>query len=152
MFEYLLKTKTFILFLFILFIQIIIAFIPNFFDVDFGEDPVKYKSLVHIFFLAVIFAPIIETMFFNVFPVEVLSLFIKNKYLIVILASIVFASIHTYSIAYLIMTYFGAIGLNVFYLVVKEKKGFLGSTGLTILLHSIYNLIGFLLIEIFHVL
>ncbi|MBU2525503.1 MAG: CPBP family intramembrane metalloprotease [Bacteroidetes bacterium] len=152
MFEYLLKTKTFFLFVGILIIQIILALIPNFFDVDFGENSMENKSLLHIFFLVVIFAPILETMFFNVLPVELLNSFIKNKYLIILLASIVFALIHTYSVAYLIMTYFGSIGLNAFYLVVKEKKGLLMASGLTILLHSIYNLIGFLLIEIFHVL
>jgi len=98
----------------------------------------------------VIVAPIFETLLFNVLPIKAIQFFIKNKLVIVLLSSLGFASIHTYSIVYLIMTYFGAIGLNTFYLVIEEKKGFLNAIGLTVLLHSIYNLFGFLLIEVFH--
>jgi hypothetical protein len=152
MFENLLKVKPFFLFLAVLLIQIILAFTLNFLDIDFGENSMEGKSLVNIFFLVVIVAPIFETLLFNVLPIKVVQFFIKNKYAIILLSSLGFALIHTYSFAYVIMTYFGAIGLNTFYLVIEEKKGFIIAIGLTTLLHSIYNLFGFLLIEVFHIL
>lgn len=152
MFEYLLKTKTVFLFLVVLSIQIVIALILNFFDINLGENSMKGKSLSEIFVLVVIIAPIFETLFFNLLPVKIANFFIKNKYAVILLASFGFALIHTYSMAYVIMTYFGAIGLNTFYFVIEEKKGLVIAIGLTILLHSIYNLFGFLLIEIFHIL
>lgn len=150
MFDNLLRVKTVFLFLTVLLFQIILAFVLNFLDIDFGENPMKDKSAENIFFLVVIVAPIFETLLFNVLPIKAIQFFIKNKLVIVLLSSLGFASIHTYSIVYLIMTYFGAIGLNTFYLVIEEKKGFLNAIGLTVLLHSIYNLFGFLLIEVFH--
>jgi hypothetical protein len=152
MFENLLKVKSFFLFLAVLLVQIILAFVLSFLDIDFGENSMKGKSSINIFFLVVIVAPIFETLLFNVLPVKLIQFFIKNKFIIILLSSFGFALIHTYSIVYVIMTYFGAIGLNMFYLVTEEKKGFLNAIGLTALLHSIYNLFGFLLIEIFQVL
>lgn len=152
MFDYFLKTKTDVLFLVVLCIQIVLAFTLNFFDADFGDNAMKGKSLTHIFVLVVIVAPIFETLLFNVLPIKIVQYFIKNKYAIILVSSIGFALIHTYSILYVIMTYFGAMGLNTFYLVIEEKKGFINAVGLTILLHAVYNVFGFLLLEVFDVL
>jgi membrane protease YdiL (CAAX protease family) len=123
----------------------------NLLNVDFGESSMKNVPILYIFLLVVIIAPFIETLLFNTLPIKIIQYFIKNKYIIILLSSIVFALIHTYSVAYIFMTYFGAISINTFYLVTEEKKGLLKASGLTVLLHSVYNLIGFLLIEIFHV-
>lgn len=100
----------------------------------------------------IVLAPIFETLVFNLVPIKILQMFIKNNHVIIILSSFAFSFIHTYSFIYMIMTYLGGASLNTFYLVTEKKKGILKSAGLTMLIHSIYNLIGFFLIEIFHIL
>lgn len=151
MFNYLLKYKTITLFLAVLLIQISLTLLLNIFNIDFGDNSFKNKTLLNIFVLVVIIAPIFETLIFNTLPIKAIHFFIKNKLIVILLSSLAFALIHTYSIAYMIMTYFGAIGLNTFYLIMEERKGFLEAVGLTMLLHSIYNFFGFLIIEIFQI-
>lgn len=50
MFDNLLRVKTVFLFLTVLLFQIILAFVLNFLDIDFGENPMKDKSAENIFF------------------------------------------------------------------------------------------------------
>lgn len=146
--------KTVWLFLFVLAFQVSIALFFNSLNLDFGEgsSPLKGIPLYAQFVFLVLMAPFFETIFFNLLPIKLLQLFFKNRIIIVLLASIVFSLIHFYSVPYMLMTYLGGIGLNFFYIFTEEKKGILVSFGLTVLLHSAYNLIGFLLIEIFNVL
>lgn len=152
MFEYLKRISIYLLFLYVLTINLIIVITLNLLNIDFGNLQLGEVSLLSLFVLVVFIAPLFETFLFNFLPIKTVQYFTKNKYVIVFLASIIFSLIHTYSFVYMIMTYIGGLGLNTFYLVTEGKKGKLKALGLTTLLHSVYNLIGFLLIEVFHVL
>lgn len=146
--------KTSVLFVLILSLQITIAVVLNAIDLDFGQEGSSLDEYPAVFkiILLVIIAPLFETALFNILPIKLLQLLFKSKIIIILLASIVFALIHYYSLVYMIMTYLGALGLNTFYIVTEHKKGRLASFGLTTLLHSVYNLIGFLVIDIFKLL
>lgn len=146
------KINLYYLFLIILILNISLILFANYLKLDFGESGLENKSRLNIFFLVVIFAPIFETLLFNVAPVKLLQLLFKNKYIILLLASLVFSLIHTYSLAYLIITYIGGLSFNFFYMTSEKRKGFAFSITFTVLLHALYNLVGFLLIEIFHLL
>ena len=115
----------------------------NFWDNGFNELNIFLK-----FFLAVVIAPIFETILLNLLPIVVLEKLTKNKYIIVFLASLLFAVLHWYSIYYVIFTFFGGILLNSFFLIIQCKSNTNQAVIFTILYHSLYNLFGFILLEI----
>lgn len=146
--------KTTGLFVLILCFQITIAVFLNLLDLDFGQEnssldeyPIFFKIII-----LILIAPLLETAIFNVLPIKLLQFLFKNKLIIILSASIVFSLIHYYSWVYMLMTYIGGVGLNMFYILTEEKKGGFASFGWTALLHSSYNLIGFILIDIFEIL
>ncbi|WP_370407624.1 CPBP family glutamic-type intramembrane protease [Tenacibaculum dicentrarchi] len=148
------KYRTSFLFIIILLINVIISLSLNLLDVDFGDNELKEYSIYAIFFLVVIFAPIFETVIFNLLPIKILqyfNFFKKKPFYTIFVASIAFALTHTYSIGYVLMTYIGAITINTFFITLETKGNTTRAFLLTVLLHSAYNFIGFLLIEVFDV-
>jgi hypothetical protein len=151
MIEYLIKVKTIILFLFILLFALLNSFIFNYLEVDFGENSLEEMPKTVLFLLVVFLAPFYETLFFNLLPIKVFQYFFKNNLLIIFFSSFVFSLIHNYSYPYMLMTYIGGILVNTFFIITEKKHSVLKSLLLTIALHSLYNLIGFLLIEVFKI-
>lgn len=92
-----------------------------------------------------------ETIFFNLLPVKGLQLVFKNKFLIIFIVSLIFSILHTYSLSYMFMTFVGGVLLNTYFIISDVKFGWKKASLYTALLHSTYNLIGFLILEVFHV-
>lgn len=142
------------LFLFVLFILVFIAVSINLVDTEIkaeeSEDVfLESKSTLFKFFIIVFFTPLIETFLLNFLPYQIFKRFIKKNVIIIILNALIFAVLHHYSYTYMVMTFIGGIFLNFFYVACVYKKHF--AFLLTTLLHAVYNLIGFLLIEVFEV-
>jgi hypothetical protein len=97
-------------------------------------------------FIIIIIAPIVETLIFNLLPNQILNKFgINNKFLLVIIPSIIFSIFHLYHPIYGIMALIGGIIMNWYFLYSHDKKkiAFL----LVALLHSSYNLYGYLFVN-----
>jgi|JI10StandDraft_1071094.scaffolds.fasta_scaffold1095014_3 hypothetical protein len=100
------------------------------------------------FFLAVVLAPIIETLIFQLFLYRLLDKTrINNMPIIIILMSFAFSQAHWYHWLYVVAAFINGIFLNYFYLYTYKKKNELVAVLLTIVLHSSYNLFGFLFVE-----
>ncbi len=100
------------------------------------------------FFLAVVLAPIIETLIFQLFLYRLLDKTrINNMPIIIILMSFAFSQAHWYHWLYVVAAFINGIFLNYFYLYTYKKKNELIAVLLTIVLHSSYNLFGFLFVE-----
>ncbi|RVU90935.1 CPBP family intramembrane metalloprotease [Flavobacterium columnare] len=97
------------------------------------------------FLIIVIVAPFIETLIFQYLPLKVLERFkIENRFLLIIIPSLIFSLIHPYHYIYILMTFFGGIILNSYYQISKNNNKYYFF--LTTLLHSMYNLFGFLFV------
>lgn len=98
-------------------------------------------------FLAVVFAPIIETLIFQLFLFRLLNkIGIKSTLIIVIIMSIAFSQAHWYHWLYVIGAFINALFLNYFYVYVYQKRNELIAVLLTIAMHSSYNLYGLLFV------
>lgn len=101
-----------------------------------------------ILFIAVVFAPIFETLIFQFFLYRLLNqIGIKNTLIIIILMSVAFSQAHWYHWLYVVATFISGLILNYFYLYIHKKKNELIAVLLTIALHSSYNLYGFLFVK-----
>ncbi len=100
------------------------------------------------FFLVVVFAPIIETLIFQFLLYRLLNqMRIKNTLIIVIIMSFAFSQAHWYHWLYVVATFINGLFLNYYYVYIYKKKNELIAVLLTIALHSSYNLYGFLFVE-----
>jgi uncharacterized protein len=105
-------------------------------------------SAQEMFFIAVVLSPIIETLIFQLFLYRLLiKTRINNQSMIIILMSISFSLFHWYHWLYVLAVFVGGLFLNYFYIHVLKHKNELIAVLLTILLHSAYNLYGFLFVE-----
>ena len=97
------------------------------------------------FFLSVIIAPILETFIAQFILFKILRLKITHQPLLIVLGSLFFASMHYYNWLYMVVTFFIGLIINYYYLEIQKisKYSFL----LTVLLHSLYNLYGYLFIS-----
>ena len=98
--------------------------------------------------LAVVLAPIIETLIFQLFLYRLINKTrINNTSIIIILMSFVFSQAHWYHWLYVVASFINGLFLNYFYIYTYKKKNELIAVLLTIVLHSSYNLFGFLFVE-----
>jgi hypothetical protein len=121
-------------------------FINNkFFHFTSDENGLSGFSTTSKFIIVVLITPLIETLIFQFIPIEFLKRTKWSKPLFLILVpSLIFSMMHYYHFIYVIMTFVGGIILNYYYLEMQKisKYPFL----LTALLHSLYNLYGFLFV------
>jgi len=106
------------------------------------------ESLSIKFFIIVLFAPLIETVIFNFSILFALSKVFKNKYLIITLSSFLFGLMHYYSLAYVIFAFLGGLIYNSFFYICWQRYNILKAFIFTLLLHSVHNFTGFILIEV----
>lgn len=100
------------------------------------------------FFLAVVLAPIIETLIFQLFLYRLLDKTrINNMPIIIILMSFAFSQAHWYHWLYVVAAFINGLFLNYFYVYILKNKNELIAVLLTIALHTSYNLFGFFLVE-----
>ncbi len=98
--------------------------------------------------LAVVLAPIIETLIFQLFLYRIINKTrINNTSIIIILMSFVFSQAHWYHWLYVVASFINGLFLNYFYIYTYKNKNELIAVLLTIVLHSSYNLFGFLFVE-----
>jgi len=100
------------------------------------------ESIVLDLLIAVIVAPLIETLLFQSLIIEIVCKIIKrprrNIFVAVMISSLAFALNHTYSLSYFIFTFFvGVIFALAYYLGRYRKES---AIILVFLIHSIYNL------------
>lgn len=121
-------------------------FINNkFFQFTSDENGLSGFSITSKFIIIVLITPLIETLVFQFIPIE----FLKRKKwckppFLIIVPSLIFSMAHYYHFIYVIMAFVGGIILNYYYIETQKisKYPFL----LTSLLHSLYNLYGFLFV------
>lgn len=95
------------------------------------------------FFLAVIFAPFIETAMFQKLILDSGKHHIKNNILSVALAALVFGLVHCTGIVQIILATFSGFYLGLFYTIARQRK--YNAFWLTCLMHALWNLIAFIL-------
>lgn len=144
-----------ILFLFVLlsvFFSICFSVLAEFLNpgattrVDFYKDRIIDKFIVLIFI-----APFLETLLLNYLPFKVLNKFKCNNCLIIIISSLIFSLLHNYSCVYMIFAFFSGLIINSFFMIIYKQSDEIISSFYTFLLHSLYNLIIFLLNDIFNI-
>lgn len=119
-------------------------------NIDNQSNSLKLEGLLKFYVLAII-APFFETIFLNFFPVWILRKYFSNKIFVIFLSSFVFSCLHYYSLIYIIFAFFSGIILNSFLMITLMKNSELKSVLYLILLHSLYNIVGFLLFDIFEI-
>ncbi|MBS7254028.1 CPBP family intramembrane glutamic endopeptidase [Flavobacterium branchiicola] len=140
------------LFLFCLFLAIINGYFFNWINdnyvhyVNTTENGLKDFSYWEKFSIAVIIGPICETGILQYTPNKILEkLKVKSEVLKILLPSVLFGLCHFYSLIYVVMTFFSALVLNAFYIKSKSRSSWYFI--LTALLHSLYNLYGYLFVK-----
>lgn len=142
--------KIFKYFFIFLLANIVSGYIFNYLNILYfklNNDQFGKISENEIFYIAIVFAPIIETLIFQYFLYRFLLLLkISNTYVVIIIMSIAFSQAHWYHWLYVVATLVNALFFNIFYLKVYRLKNELLAVLLTMTLHAMYNLYGFLLV------
>lgn len=145
------KYYNILFFIFYLFLTILNGYIFNWINDTYfnytnkSENGLKDFTKIEKFSIIVIFAPVIETLIFQYIPNKILEkLKIKKKALNIVIPSLLFSLVHYYSPIYIVMTFISGVLLNKFYIECKTKTNIY--ILLTILLHSMYNLYGYLFV------
>ncbi|OYW79516.1 MAG: hypothetical protein B7Z27_05395, partial [Sphingobacteriia bacterium 32-37-4] len=106
-----------------------------------------FDSKVEEFFIAVIFAPILETLIFQYFIISYILDKRPNAYLFTcFFSAILFGLSHFYSPEYILKTFFSGLLFGTLYLVVQNKNN--NAFIIVTIAHAIYNFIGFCLRQI----
>jgi len=105
-----------------------------------AEFPGIEKEQVAI--LAILAAPLIETLIFQFFLYAFLTKTckIKSAVLCVLIMSLIFSQVHWYNWLYVVAIFFGGIILNSFYIIIYKRNNFIVAFCLTVLFHTLYNL------------
>lgn len=144
-------TKIYIIFVGYLIVAILNGYFFNFLnDTFFHFTNPKFDRLSQreTFFLAVIIAPIVETLIFQVLVYKSLLYFgIKNNYICIVIMSIIFSQMHWYYWLYVVMTFVSGLIINSFYVKLMKLRNTALAFILTMALHLCYNLYGVLFVK-----
>lgn len=121
-------------------------FINNSF-IHFNNHKINSLSSIERYFLVLFIAPIIETVVFQFLLYKLIKNKIHNVWIAILLMSFVFSQAHWYHWIYVLMTFFGGIIINHFYVTVYKKEGDWTSFWLTVMLHFCYNFYGLIFID-----
>lgn len=94
-------------------------------------------SKVKIFAIAVFVSPIIETLFFQTFLINLFLRITKSILISVIVSAILFGLAHDYSLAYISKTMFSGFLYGNLYIICENKRS---GTFYVMLFHALYNL------------
>ncbi|TAG30379.1 MAG: CPBP family intramembrane metalloprotease [Sphingobacteriia bacterium] len=145
------KHKKFHLFVLCLIAAITNGYVFNYLNVKYfhyssNENGLSEYSKNWKIIMIIIVVPIVETLVFNIIPNKVLKKFgVESTFILVIIPSIFFSIFHFYHPIYGMMALFGGIIMNYYFLHSHNnlKTAFL----LAALLHSSYNLYGYLFVN-----
>jgi membrane protease YdiL (CAAX protease family) len=120
-------------------------YIHTFYNVNNNQENIN--SLPHFdkFFILIIFAPILETTFFQYIPIEFSLKYTQKEWIAILISSLCFCSIHIYSFIYVLMAFFGGVILAKYYLYVRNKNKM--PILFTIFFHALYNIYGLLFVN-----
>ncbi len=119
----------------------------KYFQYSFYTDGVEGLSKRAQFFLIVLFLPLIETALLNKIPNAALKrLKITNEFVLIIVPSVFFSIWHYYNPIYVLMAFIEGIILNWCYVYAQKNTRY--TFIIVSLIHAIYNLYGFLLINL----
>jgi len=140
--NYLIKAPAYIYILVFFFPSVLLGAITTFLPEPDMTGSFVTDSIVLDLLIAVIVAPLLETLLFQSLIIEIICKIIKrprrNIYIAVMVSSLAFALNHTYSLGYVIMTFFWGIIFALAYYLGRYRKE--GPIILVFLIHSIYNL------------
>lgn len=140
--NYLIKAPAYIYILVFFFPSALLGAITTFLPEPDMTGSFVTDSIVLDLLIAVIVAPLLETLLFQSLIIEIICKIIKrprrNIYIAVMVSSLAFALNHTYSLGYVIMTFFWGIIFALAYYLGRYRKE--GPIILVFLIHSIYNL------------
>eukprot|EP01133_Synstelium_polycarpum_P002810 gene2810-3232_t len=111
-----------------------------------GAPFTEKDSKVFVLAAGCLFGPLLETLLFQVLPNQILTRTgINNIYVLWIFPALLFGAFHHYNLLYITSASLGGLIFNYLYLKSKSnpKHAFLSVA----LLHSLYNLYGFLLVK-----
>jgi hypothetical protein len=103
-----------------------------------------FDNLKQEFLLVVIFAPLVETLIFQYFlvnlSISLTMLLFKREYIIlaIMMPAMAFGLAHTYNYMYMASTFVTGLLFNTFYMVVKYRKQ--DAYSCTTIVHGLYNL------------
>lgn len=128
--------------------QSITSVIANFINPDLTDTSLHFSGLLEEFYIAVIVAPILETLIFQYIIIESLLNSKIAPIMCVAISALSFGLAHWYNLAYvLVLTGVGFI-FGYYYLALRQQF-FLNRLIFVVLLHSLSNLLTFL-IKNFH--
>ncbi|MBV8325756.1 CPBP family glutamic-type intramembrane protease [Chryseobacterium sp.] len=139
--------RVFILFLCCLAISIGVSYSFNFFNDHFFHFKASGNQDEEVpTFYILLLGPLLETVIFQYVVYNFLSYIkIKKDWICIILMSLIFSLVHYYSIFYVLMVFFSSLASHYFYITTLKKNAILSFFG-TFLLHSMYNLFGYLFV------
>ena len=91
-------------------------------------------------------APIVETILFSLIPnLTLTKIRVRNNFILIIVPSVFFSVCHLYNLLYAVIALFGGLIINWYYINCKNsgKSAF----WLVVLLHTFYNLYGYVFIN-----
>jgi membrane protease YdiL (CAAX protease family) len=141
--KYLIKTPGYIYIPIFLFPSLLLGSITIFLPEPEMAGFLATNQVVLDLLIAIIVAPLIETLLFQALIIEITCRFIKrprkNIWISVIVSSVAFALSHTYCISYIFITFLAGIILALAYYLGRYRKE--GVIVLVFVIHSVYNLI-----------
>jgi len=108
------------------------------FDIIFVEEPYNSFTYREFVFMALVFAPLVETLIFQTGTYRLLRLLKwlrKRKYYIVVISGVLFGATHFFSLVHIII----ATTLGFFFMYVYIVRFRKGGFWLVVLLHAFYN-------------
>lgn len=111
-------------------------------EVDYGFEGM---NPIIKFLAIVVIAPVLETYLINYYPIKILERWkVHNRILLIIIPSIIFSLFHYYNLIYVCMAFFGGLIMNSYYIINRELSD--KAIYWLMLLHSMYNLFGYLFV------
>jgi len=141
--NYLIKAPAFKFILIFLFPSVLLGIITTFLPVPDMTGSLETNSVILDLLIAILVAPLIETILFQSLIIEIICKIIKrprkNIWISVIVSSAAFALSHTYSVSYIFITFLAGIILALAYYLGRYRKE--GAIILVFVIHSGYNLL-----------
>ena len=145
-FNFLIRIPSFLYILIFLLISIVIGQINTLVFESITDVKVADQLSGEEIAIALIAAPILETLLFQTLIIEtVCKLFKKpryNFYFAIILSAVAFALNHTYNLQYVIFTFISGLVLSIAYYMARYRKE--NASIIVILIHFLYNLTSFI--------
>lgn len=123
--------------------QFVTATIANYINPELTSSKLQFDSLLEEFVVAVVIAPIIETLIFQYAIIETLLNLKVHPWISIIISALLFGVSHWYNPIYVIvLTVVGCI-LAYYYVALRYQNGFT-QISLVVLIHALFNTIVFL--------